>query len=242
MFSPSFCPKCGSPDLGQQLPPGDTHERLMCRGCGYIHYVNPKIIAGCIIEQDGSICCANAQSRRVRHLDATGGLHGSRRNHRAGGVARGLGGGAARKSFAVLDLQRAEDQRGVHHLPRHRPGNHRPVRAGNLDYKFFAPEDIPWDSIYYPAIRQILERYIEERQAGVYGIYIGNDDTGKITSFASALVEQAHSYSRSGTAEGVHPSNRHHPSTIITSARATPSRCPWPPDKDPTDNRPRPVG
>jgi hypothetical protein len=34
--------------------------------------------------------------------------------------------------------------------------------------------------IYYPAIRQILERYIEERQAGVYGIYMGNDDTGKV--------------------------------------------------------------
>ena len=49
MFSPSFCPKCGSADLRSQLPPGDTHERLMCRGCGYIHYVNPKIIAGCII-------------------------------------------------------------------------------------------------------------------------------------------------------------------------------------------------
>ena len=49
-----------------------------------------------------------------------------------------------------------------------------------LDYKFFAPEDIPWDSIYYPAIRQILERYIAERQAGVYGIYIGNDDSGKV--------------------------------------------------------------
>jgi hypothetical protein len=45
---------------------------------------------------------------------------------------------------------------------------------------FFAPEDIPWDSIYYPAIRQILERYITERQAGVYGIYVGNDDSGKI--------------------------------------------------------------
>lgn len=49
-----------------------------------------------------------------------------------------------------------------------------------LDYRFFAPEDIPWDAIYYPAIRQILERYILERQAGVYGIYMGNDDTGKV--------------------------------------------------------------
>jgi 8-oxo-dGTP pyrophosphatase MutT (NUDIX family) len=35
-----------------------------------------------------------------------------------------------------------------------------------LDYKFFAPEDIPWEQIYYPAIRQILERYIEERRPG----------------------------------------------------------------------------
>jgi len=26
MFSPSFCPKCGGPDLGQQTPSGDTHE------------------------------------------------------------------------------------------------------------------------------------------------------------------------------------------------------------------------
>lgn len=49
-----------------------------------------------------------------------------------------------------------------------------------LGYRFFAPEDIPWDEIYYPAIRQILERYIEEREAGVYGIYMGNDDTGKV--------------------------------------------------------------
>ncbi|MGH8330497.1 MAG: zinc ribbon domain-containing protein, partial [Pseudomonas sp.] len=39
MFSPSFCPKCGGNDLRSQLPPGDTHERLMCRGCGYIHYI-----------------------------------------------------------------------------------------------------------------------------------------------------------------------------------------------------------
>ena len=49
-----------------------------------------------------------------------------------------------------------------------------------LDCRFFAPQDIPWDSIYYPAIRQILERYIEERQAGVYGIYMGNDDSGTV--------------------------------------------------------------
>lgn len=64
MPSPSFCPTCGGRDLGHQLPPGDTHERLMCRGCGYIHYINPKIIAGCIIEQDGKyLLCQRAIPR-----------------------------------------------------------------------------------------------------------------------------------------------------------------------------------
>ncbi|MGV8637202.1 NUDIX hydrolase, partial [Pseudomonas aeruginosa] len=56
-------------------------------------------------------------------------------------------------------------------------GQHGPE---TLAYRFFAPEEIPWESIYYPAIRQILERYIEERQAGVYGIYMGNDDCGRV--------------------------------------------------------------
>jgi hypothetical protein len=49
-----------------------------------------------------------------------------------------------------------------------------------LDCRFFAPEDIPWEQIYYPAIRQILERYIEECRSGSYGLYMGNDDTGRV--------------------------------------------------------------
>lgn len=61
MPTPRFCPQCGSGDLRHQLPPGDTHERLMCQCCAYIHYVNPKIIAGCIIEQDGKyLLCQRA--------------------------------------------------------------------------------------------------------------------------------------------------------------------------------------
>ena len=53
MPTPRFCPACGSGGLSRQCPPGDTHERLVCAGCGYIHYENPKVIAGCIIERDG---------------------------------------------------------------------------------------------------------------------------------------------------------------------------------------------
>lgn len=31
------------------VPEGDTHERLICRECGFIHYDNPKIVVGSVI-------------------------------------------------------------------------------------------------------------------------------------------------------------------------------------------------
>jgi hypothetical protein len=182
MFSPSFCPKCGSPDLGQQLPPGDTHERLMCRGCGYIHYVNPKIIAGCIIEQDGKyLLCQRAIPPRPGTWTLPAGfMEAAKPPSRRRCARSGKKAAYARKSspYSIFSVPKISEVYIIFRaIALEITGQYGPE---TLDYKFFAPEDIPWDSIYYPAIRQILERYIEERQAGVYGIYIGNDDTGKI--------------------------------------------------------------
>ena len=58
--APRYCPHCTT-ELARGVPTGDTHERLHCAGCGYIHYINPKIIAGCIIERDGKyLLCQRA--------------------------------------------------------------------------------------------------------------------------------------------------------------------------------------
>ncbi|WP_286920168.1 NUDIX hydrolase, partial [Pseudomonas sp. UBA6699] len=58
--APRYCPHC-TKELARGVPAGDTHERLHCGGCGYIHYINPKVIAGCIIERDGKyLLCQRA--------------------------------------------------------------------------------------------------------------------------------------------------------------------------------------
>ena len=58
--APRYCPHCTTA-LARGVPSGDTHERLHCTGCGYVHYINPKIIAGCIIERDGKyLLCQRA--------------------------------------------------------------------------------------------------------------------------------------------------------------------------------------
>src|SRR5882724_10890107 len=38
-----------------RVPDGDTLSREVCETCGFVNYVNPKIVAGAVIEHDGQI-------------------------------------------------------------------------------------------------------------------------------------------------------------------------------------------
>ncbi len=47
-----FCPRCGSP-LEARLSFGQI--RPVCPSCGYIHFNDPKVAAGVLVEQDGKV-------------------------------------------------------------------------------------------------------------------------------------------------------------------------------------------
>lgn len=49
-----YCSQCGS-DLVERFVPEEGRERLVCTSCGYIHYVNPHIVAGTIPVSDGRV-------------------------------------------------------------------------------------------------------------------------------------------------------------------------------------------
>ncbi|MFN3920459.1 MAG: NUDIX domain-containing protein, partial [Methylohalobius sp.] len=38
-----------------KIPAGEDRERFVCEACGTIHYLNPKIIAGCLPLWQGKI-------------------------------------------------------------------------------------------------------------------------------------------------------------------------------------------
>ena len=50
----NFCSQCGAPTRFI-VPPGDNQPRFVCGACGFTHYQNPNIVAGCIAEADGKI-------------------------------------------------------------------------------------------------------------------------------------------------------------------------------------------
>jgi hypothetical protein len=49
-----YCISCGG-TLARRVPPGDDRERGVCPDCGYVHYVNPKLVVGCVIEHEERI-------------------------------------------------------------------------------------------------------------------------------------------------------------------------------------------
>lgn len=57
VLSPStvrFCPLCGARLVRQAVPP-DLREQAVCASCGFVFYLNPKVVAATIPEDDGRV-------------------------------------------------------------------------------------------------------------------------------------------------------------------------------------------
>jgi 8-oxo-dGTP diphosphatase len=49
-----FCPRCAGRFEERVIKDGDP-ERLVCRNCGFVFYVGPKLVAGALFELDGGV-------------------------------------------------------------------------------------------------------------------------------------------------------------------------------------------
>ena len=46
------CYRCGAP---MEPRPHEGHTRPVCTGCGMVHFLDPKLVAGVIVEMDGKL-------------------------------------------------------------------------------------------------------------------------------------------------------------------------------------------
>jgi ADP-ribose pyrophosphatase YjhB (NUDIX family) len=50
-----FCMQCGQ-RLTTAIPEGDKQRRLVCMDCGFVHYINPRPVAGTVpVRADGAV-------------------------------------------------------------------------------------------------------------------------------------------------------------------------------------------
>jgi len=164
----NYCNQCGGP-VALRVPPGDHLPRHVCERCGVIHYVNPRLIVGCVPELDGRIllCRRAIEPRRGYWTVPAGFMENGETLQQA----------AARESQeeALAEVEIGSLLAIVHVL--HAQQVHvffraRLLRASfgagteSLEVQLLAPEQIPWADIAFPSTEFTLRRYLEDRAAG----------------------------------------------------------------------------
>ena len=150
-------------------PEGDTHERHVCDACGWIHYVNPKVVVGSVVTSGTKfLLCRRAIEPRKGFWTLPAGFlevgesaeEGAKREAREEAEAE-IEINALLAVYSVTHISqiqimfRAELMGGI------APG------PESLEVGLFEWTDIPWEEIAFPSVKWALTQWREvEGQAG----------------------------------------------------------------------------
>lgn len=169
-----YCSQCGE-QLVEKVPAGDNRPRDVCEACDTIHYVNPKIVAGCIpVWEDRLLLCRRAIEPRAGLWTLPAGfMENGESTEQA----------AARETMeeACAEVDQLELY-GVFSIPHisqvymmfrsvlvsedFRPG------PESLEVELFDPADIPWDELAFPVVRTTLERFVADWPNERFPVYV----------------------------------------------------------------------
>jgi ADP-ribose pyrophosphatase YjhB (NUDIX family) len=168
MTSMNFCSQCGA-KVTLRIPTGDHLPRHVCGACDAIHYLNPRLVVGCVPELDGRILiCKRAIDPRRGFWAVPAGFleNGETLQQGAAREAReeALADVAIGSLLAVATVMHT-DQIHVFFRGRLRSAQ---VGAGeeSLEVMMARPEDIPWSELAFPSTEFALRHYLEDRATG----------------------------------------------------------------------------
>jgi ADP-ribose pyrophosphatase YjhB (NUDIX family) len=141
------------PNFTKQIPNGDDKPRLLCTDCGFINYVNPKIVAGVVIsDHEGRIllCRRGIEPRHGFWTVPAGFMEEGESTSQ----------GAAREAYeeacvtvqidALLGIYEVPRISQVHFMYRGTLASDFAAGPESLEVKLFDYADIPWDEIAFP--------------------------------------------------------------------------------------------
>jgi ADP-ribose/FAD diphosphatase len=165
-----FCSECGQ-TTARRIPAGEDRERHVCSACGVIHYQNPKLVVGCIVEHGGHVLlCRRAIDPRRGYWTVPAGFLELGESAMAGAIRETHEEAGARvrivAPYAHFDIPHIGQAYVLYRAElideRFAPG------VESLEAKLVQPRDIPWDEIAFPVVRCALELLLEDLSAGRY--------------------------------------------------------------------------
>jgi ADP-ribose pyrophosphatase YjhB (NUDIX family) len=170
-----FCSHCGAP-VSLRVPPGDTLPRHVCDACSTIHYQNPRMIVGCIVEwEDRVLLCRRSIEPRHGYWTVPAGFMENGETTFQGAARETLEEANARVEIdSLYALYNIPHINQVYILfrarlldPAVKPG------AETLEVRLCAEDEIPWDRIAFASVRNALVHYYEDRKRGKYEFHMG---------------------------------------------------------------------
>jgi ADP-ribose pyrophosphatase YjhB (NUDIX family) len=164
----NYCNHCGAP-VSLRIPEGDSVPRHVCQRCETIHYLNPKLVVGCIPEwEDRILLCRRAIEPRYGRWTLPAGFMENGETTAQGAVRETLEEAFARVEIGELfSLVNVPHINQVHLFYRGRMLDAQ-FAAGieSLDTALFAEDDIPWDDLAFRSVTLCLKAYFADRKAG----------------------------------------------------------------------------
>ncbi|HMW16356.1 MAG TPA: NUDIX hydrolase [Accumulibacter sp.] len=169
----NFCSACGKP-VSLSIPAGDSLPRHVCSNCGTVHYLNPKLVIGCVAEwQERILLCRRSIEPRYGLWTLPAGFmendestcEAARRETSEEACARVEIG----PLFALVNIPHISQ---VHLFYRARLLDTN-FAAGmeTLETTLFAEDDIPWSSMAFQSVVFCLRAYFADRKSGHFTLH-----------------------------------------------------------------------
>ncbi|NLG77181.1 MAG: NUDIX hydrolase [Xanthomonadaceae bacterium] len=173
-----FCSECGQP-VTVKIPEGDHLPRFVCTACGTIHYQNPRIIAGCVIETEGKILlCKRAIEPRLGYWTIPAGFmeNGESVQNAAAreAVEEALAQVEIGSLLAIVNVLHAHQVHIMFRATLRNPAFG--VGPESLEAALYEEKDIPWPEIAFPSVEFALRRYLDDRREGVERMHFKDID------------------------------------------------------------------
>ena len=172
-----YCSHCGSL-ISITVPEGDNRPRHVCTSvsCGSIHYQNPNIVAGCLIEHgDALLLCQRAIEPRYGLWTLPAGFLENGESVEEGALRE-----TREEACADVEIMQLYTMFSLTHINQvymmFRARLHEPLFSPgeeSLEVRLFEESEIPWGELAFPVMNQTLKHYFEDRRKGEFKTHIG---------------------------------------------------------------------
>ena len=165
-----------SPSFSKKVPAGDNRERLVCDGCGFVDYVNPKVVVGAVcMWEDRLLLCKRAIEPRRGYWTMPAGFLEERESVEEGAAREA-------REEAGIDIE-VGPLLGIWSVPRlsqvHITFVAR-MRTATFErgeeseeVRFFTWDEIPWTDLAFPSVTGALRQFEKIRDQPVFRPFVG---------------------------------------------------------------------